>query len=136
MGCVGCHGVWRAVKYKPVAGGTKEGIEGEWNERGTTLFSLLAVLANGSAQGGCSVPLKCDMRSLTYKLNVTTGGQFYFNRGDHRQATIHFPLFFPLPCSSSFALFRFFPPPPLPLLASSLVRWARTTACEQFTSKQ
>lgn len=38
---------------------------------------------------------------------MTTGGQFYFNRGDHRQATIHFPLFFPPPCSSSFTPFRF-----------------------------
>lgn len=61
----------------------------------------------------CSVPLKCDMRSLTYKLNVTTGGQFYFNRGDHRQATIHFPPFFLSPPLLRFLLFS---PPPLLLL--------------------
>ena len=68
---------------------------GEWNERGNSLLVLAQKCARRLL--GCSVPFKCDIRSLTYKLNVTTGGQFYFNRGDHRQATIHFPLFFPPP---------------------------------------
>lgn len=93
--------LWQAVRRR--AGG-------EWNERGNSLLSSLGDREWRSARGGCSVPLKCDMRSLTYKLNVTTGGQFYFNRGDHRQATIHFPLFFPPPCPPSFTPFRFFFP--------------------------
>lgn len=78
--------LWQAVRRRA---------EGEWNERGNSLLPVVRLSREEKCTGRlCFVPLKCDMRSLTYKLNVTTGGQFYFNRGDHRQATIHFPPFF------------------------------------------
>lgn len=104
--------LWQAVRRRA---------EGEWNERGNSLLPVVWLSREEKCTGRlCSVPLKCDMRSLTYKLNVTTGGQFYFNRGDHRQATIHFPPFFPSTAVPSLLLcsgfFFFFLPPPPPFL--------------------
>lgn len=72
---------------------------------GATLFSC----SRRSARGGCSVLFKSDMRSLTYKLNVTTGGQFYFNHADRCPlllAAIYFPSFPP-------------PPPPAAIVTAS-----------------
>lgn len=107
--------LWQAVRRRA---------EGEWNERGNSLLPVVWLSREEKCTGRlCSVPLKCDMRSLTYKLNVTTGGQFYFNRGDHRQATIHFPPFFPSTAVPSLLLcsgfFFFFLPPPPPLFSRS-----------------
>lgn len=100
--------LWQAVRRRA---------EGEWNERGNSLLPVVRLSREEKCTGRlCFVPLKCDMRSLTYKLNVTTGGQFYFNRGDHRQATIHFPPFFlstavpSLLLCSGFFFFSPFPP--------------------------
>lgn len=51
MGCAWCHGVWRAVKYKPVAG-RSEGGQKESGMNGATLFSPCGVaLARGEVHG-------------------------------------------------------------------------------------